>query len=320
MNNLFTSSFKKKGLKIFFFCASYLLCFLGISYVLINNSSNNQTWLETIQPKYTFNRNLSEKTFSTISNYKKFDIVFLGSSHCYRSFDPAFFEKNKITAYNLGSSSQTPLNSYFLLKKYIDYSNTFILEVYPITIALSGYEAYVNQYVGSNDYWFLTQSSFALNDAQAIQALLFKPFINHYLKDSYLNDSCFYKGYAYTSDSIKNKNVNYDTITLNEEKIEIQFKYLEKIAQLCAEKNKKLLLVYAPIPKEIVFKNEEFYTIKMKSFCTEHHLTFLNYGKNHWLNSKTNFFDGDHLNAGGVSIFNEMLLIDLKKQKLFTSP
>src|SRR5438477_3987320 len=46
------------------------------------------------------------------------DILFIGSSHAYRGFDPRLFAETGLTSFNLGSKAQSPLNSYFLLKHY----------------------------------------------------------------------------------------------------------------------------------------------------------------------------------------------------------
>jgi hypothetical protein len=51
---------------------------------------------------------------------KNIDILFLGSSHSYRGFDTRIFSGNGYKSFNLGSSSQTHIQSNILLKRYID--------------------------------------------------------------------------------------------------------------------------------------------------------------------------------------------------------
>ena len=49
---------------------------------------------------------------------EKVDTLFLGSSHCYRAYDPDLYEElTGETAYNLGSSSQNYDTSYYLLRE-----------------------------------------------------------------------------------------------------------------------------------------------------------------------------------------------------------
>lgn len=49
---------------------------------------------------------------------EEIDTLFLGSSHCYRAYDPELYEElTGRTAYNLGSSSQNYDTSYYLLRE-----------------------------------------------------------------------------------------------------------------------------------------------------------------------------------------------------------
>ena len=46
------------------------------------------------------------------------DILFVGSSHAYRGFDPRIFAALGFTSFNLGTKAQSPLNTDFLLRRY----------------------------------------------------------------------------------------------------------------------------------------------------------------------------------------------------------
>lgn len=63
--------------------------------------------------------------FTRINEVKQLDsnvdILFLGSSHSYRGFDPRNFKDKK--TFNLGSSSQTPIQTKILLERYLDNIN-----------------------------------------------------------------------------------------------------------------------------------------------------------------------------------------------------
>lgn len=54
-----------------------------------------------------------------VQKVKQVDLLFVGSSHVYRGYDPRIFTSQGIEAFNIGSSAQTPFNSYFLLKEYL---------------------------------------------------------------------------------------------------------------------------------------------------------------------------------------------------------
>lgn len=56
--------------------------------------------------------------FQDIQNYRDLDILFLGSSHCYRTFDTRIYAERGLETFNMGTTGQTPLNTYYLLKRY----------------------------------------------------------------------------------------------------------------------------------------------------------------------------------------------------------
>ena len=71
------------------------------------------------------------------------DVLFLGSSHAYRGFDPRIFMKYGIKSFNLGSSAQTPIQTEILLKRYLNSlkPKLVVYEVYPSTLSLDGVES-----------------------------------------------------------------------------------------------------------------------------------------------------------------------------------
>lgn len=71
------------------------------------------------------------------------DVLFLGSPHAFRGFDPRIFEKAGFRSFNLGSPSQTPFQTKLLLEKYLDQLNSayVVFEVYPATFQNDGVES-----------------------------------------------------------------------------------------------------------------------------------------------------------------------------------
>jgi hypothetical protein len=72
------------------------------------------------------------------------DIVFLGASHTYRGFDPRLFAAMGYTSLNLGSSSQTPLNTLSLLQRHLEQlkPKLVIYEIYQTALGIDGMESY----------------------------------------------------------------------------------------------------------------------------------------------------------------------------------
>jgi hypothetical protein len=79
------------------------------------------------------------------------DVLFLGSSHTYRSFDNRIFKKNSITSFNLGSNAQSALQTNLLLKRYLKQlkPSLVVYEVYPGNLSNDGVESSLN--IISND-------------------------------------------------------------------------------------------------------------------------------------------------------------------------
>ncbi len=70
-------------------------------------------------------------------------LLFIGSSHCYRTFDTRCFDTAGIRCFNLGSSNQTPRQSLALLQRYLDrwHPRLVLFEVHPDIMENSGDEA-----------------------------------------------------------------------------------------------------------------------------------------------------------------------------------
>jgi len=71
------------------------------------------------------------------------DVLFLGSSHTYRGFDPRVWEARGYSSFNLGSSSQSPVQTELLVKEYLDQlePQLVIYEVYGVLGNLDGVES-----------------------------------------------------------------------------------------------------------------------------------------------------------------------------------
>jgi hypothetical protein len=78
-----------------------------------------------------------------IPQHPNVDILVLGSSHAYRGFDTRIFEKYGYSMFNLGSSSQTPVQTQVLLHRYLELLSPklIIYEVNPMLFNSDGIEA-----------------------------------------------------------------------------------------------------------------------------------------------------------------------------------
>src|SRR3972149_6768649 len=92
------------------FAVLFLFCYYSLYFFLFRISFQNKLLIENIQEKVVLEKDVIGKSLAEFDRTQNYDLIFLGSSHCYRCFDPFVFQKFGLTTYNLGSSSQTPIN------------------------------------------------------------------------------------------------------------------------------------------------------------------------------------------------------------------
>lgn len=311
MSSLSIFSFKsalQKVLWLMAFLVALTTCYYSIYYFLITKEINKHPVLSIFQSKFSFNRTIFERTLAEFDTSKQYDYLLFGSSHCYRVFDPEIFKEGNMDVYNLGSSSQTPVNSYWLMQKYIRYTKKVILEVYPVIYSISGVESFNDILSATNDYTLLTGNAASMNDLRSWQYLSIKPFIDNYLSHKELGKCVFRKGYVAVFDSAKNRNIEYKPVTLIKENMDKQFVYLQKIIDLCKNKNKELILVYAPIPHQLRLINETYFIQQMELITARNKVNYIDMGRKHSYDSRYLFYDDDHMNSSGVKLFNRELI------------
>ena len=221
------------------------------------------------------------------------DILFIGSSHSYRGFDTRVFQKHGIKAFNLGSSSQTPINSKVLLKQYLDKINPkmVVIEAYAGTISADGVESSLD--LLSNNKIDINAFNMALevNKFQTYNTLLYGYFrqilgLNKNFEEAQVQDeSTYIKGGGYVESKFK-KN------PLKEEPVE---KWNINPKQIAALKENIDYLKYKTNNKEVDSLLSTFGNYK-------------NFQGEIKLNDTLDFYDSNHLNQEAVVRFNEKFI------------
>ena len=240
------------------------------------------------------------------------DILFIGSSHSYRGFDTRVFQKHGIKAFNLGSSSQTPINSKVLLKQYLDKINPkmVVIEAYAGTISADGVESSLD--LLSNNKIDINAFNMALevNKFQTYNTLLYGYFrqilgLNKNFEEAQVQDeSTYIKGGGYVESKFKKNPLKEEPV----EKWNInpkQIAALKENIDYLKSKNISYIIVQAPI-------TEKLYKSKTNNKEVDSLLsTFGNY-KNFQgeikLNDTLDFYDSNHLNQDAVVRFNEKFI------------
>lgn len=255
-----------------------------------------------------------------VKKVKNIDVLFLGSSHTYRGFDPRIFLKNNLNSFNLGSSAQTPIQTKVLLKRYLEKLNPqlVIYEVYPETFMLDGVESALDIVSNDQNDLYSVKMALELKNIKVFNTLIYALsqdlFNNSYIykekikkgRDNYINGGFVEKELCYYENKEK---FNSKQITLTPP----QLKAFKEVLLMLKSNNTKIVLVYAPIVSSnyLSYKNNDYFDSIMNSYGK-----YYNFNKGLKCNDSMNFFDSHHLNQNGVVLFNNSLLQFLKKDSI----
>lgn len=245
------------------------------------------------------------------------DLLILGSSHAYRGFDVRIFESSGYKSFNLGSSAQSPIQTYLLLKRYLDLlkPKLVIYEIYPATFCTDGVESAID--IISNDK----------NDIHSLVMTLktrniktFNTLMYAYMNEITLGDEDFVEQQSsdedqYITGGYVEKRLKY--YTPKKQKTNTwqiknhQLNAFYDIIDLLKSRNIQTILMMAPVTKGLYesYENMEEFEDLMKK--TE--LDYINFNGILNLSDSFHFYDAHHLNQPGVEIFNAACIDTLRK-------
>ncbi len=274
-----------------------------------------------VRPYYyarSFNEFYSSKT--------NIDIVFLGSSHAYRSFDPFYFEdQTGKKTFNFGTSGQNPISTFYVLNEIVRKKfqpQIVVIEGYWPTIQGKDFDFTSTNYLyqvmePSFVKVNLWKDGFSFSDKVKLisHAFTFRDYFKNIFWKPDLSKTGEYKGRGYVStkkvvslDELENSSIQHiKNIAFNQYRIH----YFEKIIAFAKAHGFKTILVVAPIPRSIFLKIEpQYFAVSSlyNSISKKYDIEYIDYNlinkhKNFILDS--NFSDDNHLNESGVIKMNQ---------------
>lgn len=240
------------------------------------------------------------------------DILILGSSHAYRGFDVRIFGNAGYTTLNMGTSSQTPLQTYVLLQRYLKsiHPKFVIYEVYPLTFANRGIEGAADLISNDNNDSLSYNMGLKINHLITYNTLAYGYYhdFTHGLPETPIAD--LPPEDTYIPGGYVEKKVTYFKNVPPGKKYDIIFDKnqcdaFEKIIALLKRHGIRYTLVFAPVPKSNynLYKNSEAIERYFRSYGE-----YFDYNKKVILDDSLHFFDDNHLNQRGVELFNRELL------------
>ncbi len=270
----------------------------------------------------------SEARFRDVQNYRDVDVVFIGSSHCYRTHDPRIYARHGITSFNLGTTGQTPLNSYFVLKRYFDQLSPelVIFDLNYRVINRDGLESFYDISINSSYAPEILEMALAIRSPHAINGAISKWLLSltglekrrpqqpmpgeRYIPGGYVE---FTK-----PDKKRPKNRGKQDIfaAKSDKKLLItpnadQLKYIRKLVEFAKRKGAKIVLITKPEPPEMlqIVGNYSEIHHTFDKIARETGAPYLDFNEIDLpLDSQRHFYDREYLNSEGVKIFIPILI------------
>lgn len=167
----------------------------AVGYVLLLFLLGDWGWVRTANTQLGAAGHLCSRA-KDIRNYHDVDILFLGSSHCYRTFDTRYYNGLGYSCFNLGSSNQTPMQTYVLLQEYLDSLNPgmVVMEVHPDIMQNDGVESAVNMLVNVPITCQMSKMALKLGNMKALNTWLYSLYsqrvchrLERFVEDSVIN-------------------------------------------------------------------------------------------------------------------------------------
>lgn len=312
----------KRFISMFFlFLIFFVTCYIA-SVIIVGNYASG-----------IFKKNIIYKfggyghMYSRVKESEKFsnvDVLFMGSSHSYRGFDPRIFERSNFRIFNFGSSSQSPMQQEVLINQYLNHlkPKLVVFEMYPSVFELDGVESALDILANNKIDYNSVKMCFRANNIKTYNTLIYSYYKQvlgsnkDYRESAIKKDDRYIPGgfvekkmalYKSPPDKTNNKKV----CKLNN----VQLDIFKSILKNLSEKKIKYVLVQAPVTN-YVFKS---YANSAEIDSVFNSLgTYYNFNKLLQLNDSL-FYDSHHLNQNGVIIFNNSFIEVLKKDNLLVN-
>lgn len=261
------------------------------------------------------------------------DALILGSSHAFRSYHPATLEQEgslENSAFNFGSSAQSPVTAYFVLEEVLQRHEPklVILDLYVMT--LTGDSQLNNARINYRPMQAGTVKKTFLREGfsfkEQIKLLLFPSYVyrdhfKHKIKKLFGRKYLPFgkgrydtQGFAFNTDTLDLKKLQYDNQFSRfdihaDQMTERNLLYAKKIIERCKEANIPILLMSAPMPKVSVDFIKEYPQIsgQFKAFAEANKVPFYDFNTDRVeeLKDEFHYYDDDHLNLSGAKIFSK---------------
>jgi len=259
---------------------------------------------------------------SEVRTVEKVDILFLGSSHAYRGFDVRYYQELGLDVFNLGSSSQSPIQSKLLLDRYLEKLNPnhIIFEINVGRLASDGVESSVDIIANDRNDWHSIEMAFNIRHLKTINTLIYgfykDVFSSEVIQEPKVRGEDEYIKGGFVAKKLKyfDKKEDYPEVDYTWRKNQLEA--LDEISMMASEHDVRLTFVHSPITESYykTYPNMDQFDEYMKSVGE-----YINFNKILDLDDSVDFYDPRHLNQNGVEKFNRAVIdiLDLKETQIY---
>lgn len=251
-----------------------------------------------------------------IEEYSKPDLLFLGSSHTYRSFDGRIFDEYGYSSFNMGTSAQSFLQTNALLEIYGEklHPKIVLIEVNPMTFSGDGVESSLDLIANAKLEWPIIKMAIKQNHLKVWNSLIFGLYYQtfkgkskevsyeHQYSDTYIHGGFLEKDLSfYKPTKLKHE----QHLSIKDDQLQ---SFISVLKYIDAKMHAKIILVQAPITKNMYKINVD--NQKFDSLMTTFDYKYINFNEQPDLNliDSLDFYDRHHLNQNGVEKFDNYLI------------
>ena len=259
--------------------------------------------------------------YAEIGDHADVDILFVGSSRVYRTYDTRVYTAAGLRTFNMGSMAQTPVNSYYLMKENMERLSPrlVVMDVFPGHFRTSGIESLLNLLTNRRVSREMVEATFAVNKTKGYLALLANVLTRDdvfHARPPALKRGTYIPGGYVEHDEDGRGDFRQRTFTGKENGK--QMAHLEKIVRLCREHGATLMIVSQPLPDstlEHVSYYDEFMA-RMRVLCDGWDVGFHDFNAIFPMPDQEYYYDAGHLNQRGADLYNAFFLDYLREQQL----
>ena len=250
------------------------------------------------------------------------DVVVFGSSHAYRGFDPRRFAEAGLRLVNLGSTNQTPLNSRYLVERYVPkLKPTLVLfEIYYATLASDGFEACRDLVINTPWTWEMQRMAFATRHLGAIEFTLAKGL--GLVADESAVEQQPIVGERYVPGGYCEAGGPRSELSTREPftatVLPRQLEYLVEATRLARDHGAEVMWVTHPLPEDHRRALTNYHDVhgRIGEAAKREGVAYHDFDGELDLDPLRHFADFHHLDAEGVRIFNAALIAKLRQEGL----